>query len=694
MATLVPVDFDPFAAAASPAADGVLRLTIQKQPKLVPVDHDPFAPKMGVGEDVLRSVGAGLVKGTAAVAGLPDAVDRFTNWLAEQGVGRATSAIKSGGVDWSMPERTPAQEAAVTAREESRAVSFPSTETVQSNIESVTGPVHEPQTKWGEYARGAAEFVPGTLMAPGGGMVSNAIRYGVVPGLASEAAGQATKGTAYEPYARVGGALAGAGASAVLSRPGTAAKAIRAQLPEGVTPQMVDQAGALIDRAAQQGIALAWPEALSQVAGRPVLTNVMRHLEAAPQTEATMAEFFGQRAQQVESAGRQAMGRIAPPNHAPSSIGPAVGQAAEGVVNDVRGAINRASDPLYKAAEAARLSPQEMARVTAHPGWPEARNAVRSDPQLNRYVAHLPDDSVGFLNEVKKYLDAAAENAGAPVNVQRNMQRAAGYGRDAEAVRDAARRASPQYGQALDLQARAREQFLQPLLNGPIGRLAKHDLSTKKAIDALFPANPLPNSAQEIGQTVGQLAQRSPRVASDLVRAHVESVFNETTQALQSGANQAGGAKFASVLTGNPQQRANLEAAIKALPNGAERLAGFNRFLEVVQATGTRQNVGSRTAYNAEMLRDQAASGLLGEGSKALANPLKGAQFLADKYERWKLGRNLNELATILTSPQSANQLRAIARMPAGSRRAEAAALRIVNLTRVPLADDPVAKAN
>lgn len=643
--------------------------------------------KPGVAEDVVKSAGAGLARGVALTAGLPQALDSLADFAAQQTVGRAINAVKSGGKDFSPVPSERAQ----TARD---LLPLPSSEAVQGAIEGVTGPLYEPQTTAGQYARTAAEFVPGTLMAPGGGVISNAIRYGVVPGLTSEAAGQATKGTAYEPFARVGGALAGGGAAALMSRPGTAARAIREQLPEGVTPQMVDQAGALIDSAAQQGVTLSWPEALSQVAGRPVLTNVLRHLEGAPQTEARMAEFFGQRPQQIETAGRQAIGNIGPVNAAPSTIGPAVGQAAEGIVNDVRGAINTASEPLYTAASTARLSPQEMARVTAHPGWQEARNAVRNDPQLNRYVANLPDDSVGFLNEVKKYLDTAAENASAPVNAQRNMQRSAGYGADATAVRDAARRASPEYGQALDLQATARERYLQPLLDGPLGKLASRDTTTRDAINALFPQNPLPNSAQEIGRTVGQLARRNPRVAADLVRAHVESVFNEATQALQSGANQAGGAKFAAVLVGNPQQRANLEAAINALPNGAERLAGFNRFLEVAQATGTRQNIGSRTAYNAEMLKNQSTSGLVGEGAKAVANPLKGVQFLADKYERWRLGRNLDELANILTSPQAANQLRAIARMPPGSRQAGAVALRIANIARVSSSREPVRDSN
>jgi hypothetical protein len=85
----------------------------------------------------------------------------------------------------------------------------------------------------------------------------------------------------------------------------------------------------------------------------------------------------------------------------------------------------------------------------------------------------------------------------------------------------------------------------------------------------------------------------------------------------------------------------------------------------VLEATGTRQNIGSRTAYNAELLKGAAASGVVGEAVKGVANPMRLTQPLIDKYAQYRLGRNLNELADILTNSAAANQLRAITRMPA-----------------------------
>jgi hypothetical protein len=214
----------------------------------------------------------------------------------------------------------------------------------------------------------------------------------------------------------------------------------------------------------------------------------------------------------------------------------------------------------------------------------------------------------------------------------------------------------------------------------PIGQLAKRDMTTKKAVDALFPSKPLPHSEVEIADTMGELAKRRPKVAEQLVRIHTESVFNSAAKDLQTGANQAGGAKFRTALVGNPQQEANLQAAIEALPNGHQRWQGFNRFLDIMEATGTRQGIGSRTAYNEQFLKEAGMGRLAGDTARIAANPTRVLQPLVDRYQQWRLGRNLGQLADILTDPRSANLLRGIASAP-NRRAAEALALRLAVYT-------------
>jgi hypothetical protein len=74
---------------------------------------------------------------------------------------------------------------------------------------------YEPKTVPGEYARTISEFLPATLMSGGGNIAANAGRYAVVPAIASETAGQATKGSGSEPWARGLTALAAGGIGAL-----------------------------------------------------------------------------------------------------------------------------------------------------------------------------------------------------------------------------------------------------------------------------------------------------------------------------------------------------------------------------------------------------------------------------------------------------------------------------------------------
>jgi hypothetical protein len=320
-----------------------------------------------------------------------------------------------------------------------------------------------------------------------------------------------------------------------------------------------------------------------------------------------------------------------------------------------------------------------MGRVRSLPGYEEASAAVRGDPQLARYVQGLPEDSVGFLNEVKKFLDQASTNAASGMTGRQNMQRSAGYGMDASAAREAGVRASRDYETALTIESEGRRRFLDPLLQGPIGKLADRDITTRQAIDALFPTNPLPNSAGEIDTAVRALSRRNPTAARDLVRAHVESVFNEATQNLTGGPNQFGGAKFAAALRGNPQQAANIEAAVRALPNGDQVWAGFDRFLQVIEATGTRQRIGSQTSFNTELLADLRRGTPLQEAGTAVATiGFKYPQKVKDTLERWRLGRGVGEIAHLLTSPEAAQRFRQIANMPVRSREAAIIATRLV----------------
>jgi hypothetical protein len=178
---------------------------------------DPFAeigvrsPQQKIALDIAKQLGAGLVSGTEAIPAFPAQVAGFVGRYLPRG----------------DEER---------AREQ---------ETLRALIERQRGGgiaqyLPEPETTLGKYARSATEFVP-SMVAGGRGLVRPALA-GASAGLTSEAAGQATEGTAAEIPARLAGGLVG-GAAAL--RAGEAAAA-RAAVPtraatEAAGGQLYDQ---------------------------------------------------------------------------------------------------------------------------------------------------------------------------------------------------------------------------------------------------------------------------------------------------------------------------------------------------------------------------------------------------------------------------------------------------------------------
>ena len=289
------------------------------------------------------------------------------------------------------------------------------------------------------------------------------------------------------------------------------------------------------------------------------------------------------------------------------------------------------------------MPPENVPRAIEQGGASAARdfNEVAGGPAREAYEGYI----------TTQFLDAA---------------RREGKGLSAQAIRDAIRqnedalRQFPIVRQRLENIAIARESLDRALV-GPLGQLAKKDVTTQQAMEALFPRNPLPNSADEIGRTVGALAAKNPWAARQLVRAHIESTFNQAARELQSGANQFGGAGFAAALRGNPQQAANLEAAVKALGNkggqytGEQVWDGFNRFLAVLEAQGQRQRIGSQTAFNADVLKDLQAGSPMGTAATlAAGGGLSWPRKALEVVERWRLGRNVDEIARLITDPGGA----------------------------------------
>lgn len=305
--------------------------------------------------------------------------------------------------------------------------------------------------------------------------------------------------------------------------------------------------------------------------------------------------------------------------------------------------------------------PPERVPGTLQEGGPStarAFNDVAPPPAKEAFEQHL----------VTQVLDAAS-NGGADLSadsIRKALQQNADLLAQFPGVRD-----------KLTNVAVARD-GLERIKGTPLAKLADAQPEVGAAVRVLFPSNPTPNSAGEIAAAVRAVSDRNQWAAKQLVRVHAESIFNEATQATQAGMNQWGGATFAAKLQGNSQQAENLRAAVQALPDGDKIMPGFDRFLQIMQATGMRQRIGSQTAFNTEINAALKEGGTLKEIVGAIASGgFKIPGRVMGKFDKWNLGRNTDQLAYILTAPEAAPLFRHLAATSPTSTKAAALVSRL-----------------
>lgn len=143
--------------------------------------------------DVAKSGGVGLAKGAIGLAGsVGDLSD-----LGAKGLEHASNYIsdKLGIERYKRPDAP------------SVLNNIPTSASLTKNIEDAAGSkLYSPKTTAGGYAETAGEFVPAVL-GGGEGLLSKLATRVAAPAIASETAGQISKGSEAEPYARFAGAL-------------------------------------------------------------------------------------------------------------------------------------------------------------------------------------------------------------------------------------------------------------------------------------------------------------------------------------------------------------------------------------------------------------------------------------------------------------------------------------------------------
>lgn len=370
------------------------------------------SPQVSTVEDVAKSGATGVAQGLIGAAGMGADVSAMgrsaLGWLGDQTVGRAYNAYQTG--EWNPT---------TTGREVAGAINqsgaSQTSQGLTQSVERLAGPMYQPQTTAGEYARTIGRNVPAAALSPGGAVARTAMA--AVPGVAEEAAGQFLKGSQLEPYGRLAAGMAGGlgtvAAQRMLDGRGVQ-QAISSQAP--TRDQLSAAADAAYDTADRAGVRYAAPGVHGLVADTakqlsregidptltPAATRAMERLAGAP-AEPTLREMENLRRIANNAAGanvtNRADGRLAGQireniddfmmRAGPGDVVAGDAQTAARALQDARGnyAAMRRSDTVDAALETALVRAE-----AAHSG----KNIDNSIRQRMAAILLDPKKSRGF----------------------------------------------------------------------------------------------------------------------------------------------------------------------------------------------------------------------------------------------------------------------------------------------------------
>lgn len=597
-----------------------------------------------------QALSAYMAQGRTQSLLAPETTEKSTPKVLAQSVGKAVANI--GDIVAGAPENYKRIGQYALGKLQGQDVEAPRGSTPITNAlikHGIFTPQNEPNTPVGNIADFAIQVAPAVARGDIGSIPSFAkalgknLAAGTVGGSSVELAKSSGIDNPLAQFAIGAGTMAASQAPFALRH---TAASVANEATRNVTTQQMKMADDLVRESYRLGSPITGAEALAKVTGASPLTAVQRVVENLPQSSETMASFMAKRPQANEQMVANALRNISP--NQPTSATPMNFKNAAGeLIGGAQKSLTENNDALYKKAGGVSVYPAPA--IFANDRIAEAVDAVTNTAKYG--VKNGNPNSFETLIAAKKYLND---------EYQEQVKSASGLKRGAGAVTSEAenllsnylKEQSPEYARGAKNYENAYKTQFNALNEGPVGQIAEG----KVGAEVLMPKTPISLYPADIKRTVELLRRKDPSAVPDWTRQQLEGIFNETGQNLQNGPNQFGGAKFASTIQGNKQQKANLQTLIQESA-GMQAYQGFERVLNNLEAQGTRQGAGSATSFNNQFQKELSEGGPLA-AAKLVFKPSE----VATKYEEWQLGKNANKLANMLTNPDSIKQLETLAR--------------------------------
>lgn len=327
------------------------------------------------------------------------------------------------------------------------------------------------------------------------------------------------------------------------------------------------------------------------------------------------------------------------------------------------------SAPLYKDVYPKRISPNLLTNIAEgnniiSNAIKDARRDEVTQYYINKYQQEtgkeIADNSVGFLDAVKQSLDGkaqAAERAG-------DMKSAKAYGDSAAQLRTKIDSMVPKYAEARAAYA-GESPAVDALAKGEVGLVKDAGQTNLDRIPKLiFESGPDAVKANRVAYVKAGKEQEW----NDGLRSYLQSNFDKASKEFKTG-NVNPGASFRASVFGTAKQKAAMQNAMST-----EQWAGFNRLMDVLEASGRVTVGGSRTHFAGEMEKEM-SSQAMGISGKVAQNVLD-APGIPRRLGQWvkemKAGNYNENIANIITSPKAMEDLKALKYYKPGSIKAMA----------------------
>ncbi|WP_026606035.1 hypothetical protein [Methylocapsa acidiphila] len=333
----------------------------------------PAAAKDSPTMDALKSLGSGVVRGASELALTPVTLGN----LGQRAMHTIVGAVEGAGrYALGMPPVSAETKAKREQAQKEGGFGVNGAEDAfRANLDRA---LHEPQSKTAAYARTVGEMIPGAIAMPGStaARALNAIRFGVVPGVTSEAAGQATKGTKWEPAARaVAGVLGSFAGPAILNAPSRVVSPLT--IPEARRP--------LVDALRREGVEMT--------AGQETGSKPLQWLESA----ISDAPFAGGGAERIAERQRS---QFTNAGLARMGVAPVEGQlATPDVMRQGARAIGDRFNDLSSRNVMAKDQAFRDAIDTVRRDYRNAAVPAQQRPMIENIIADLSDPSFALHGE-------------------------------------------------------------------------------------------------------------------------------------------------------------------------------------------------------------------------------------------------------------------------------------------------------